>query len=70
MFLQDALFLNNSRNEPWWFKLIRRTSALFFVGAVLFFAVIQIQNLSSYFYLPNIVIIESKKEINYPGKYF
>jgi hypothetical protein len=69
MFLQDAIFWNNSRNEPWWFGMIRRTFALIFVGGVVLFGIFQLQNLSTYLNLPNIVIVEYTKGITYPGKY-
>ncbi|GBB99471.1 hypothetical protein RclHR1_03530018 [Rhizophagus clarus] len=66
MFARDAIF-NNERHEPWWFRLLRRTSAIVLVLAVVAYGSFQLLNLLSFVDAPNIVIIESKSGLSFPG---
>lgn len=68
MFARDAIF-SNSRHEPWWFRLLRRTFAILLVLAVIAYGYVQLLNLVSFVKSPNIVTVESKKGGGFPGKY-
>jgi hypothetical protein len=67
MFARDAIF-SNERHEPWWFRLLRRGTAILLVFAVIAYGLVQLLNLSNYKDTPNIVIIESKRNVIFPGK--
>ena len=54
-------------HEPWWF-LLRRTSAIILVLAVIAYGYVQLLNLVSFVKSPNIVTLESKKGGGFPGK--
>ncbi|PKY39553.1 hypothetical protein RhiirA4_525989 [Rhizophagus irregularis] len=66
MFARDAIF-PNQRHEPWWFRLLRRTSAIILVLAVIAYGYVQLLNLVSFVKSPNIVTLESKKGGGFPG---
>jgi hypothetical protein len=64
---RDALFTNR-RNEPWWFKIIRRVFALSFIFLIMIYGITQFRSIIDFLYAPNILIVESKNGVNFPGK--
>ncbi|GBB99470.1 hypothetical protein RclHR1_03530017 [Rhizophagus clarus] len=66
MIFHDAIF-RNRRNEPWWFKVIRRIFALSFVIMIFLYGISQFKNIKNFLYTPNIVIVELKNGVNFPG---
>nr|CAG8460655.1 4897_t:CDS:2 [Entrophospora candida] len=59
MFINDAIF-GNSRIEPWWFRFLRKISAIFCIIVILFHASYQVSYLMDFINTPQILITESR----------
>ncbi|CAG8631428.1 9754_t:CDS:2 [Funneliformis mosseae] len=66
MFAKDALCLN-FRTEPWWFRLIRRIFAITLLIVVGAYGSYQLTNFTMFINTANIVVIEPKTNVSFPG---
>ena len=67
MIFGDALH-KNRRNEPWWLEIIRRTISLCLIFLLIMYGIFLLNNLSKYINTLNIITVESKNSVNFPGK--